>query len=126
MAVASDGKQFSIAVAGLDSHEQPRLQPQPMAQNAKPPVRTAFGNLVAAITTIAVCDIALGLTFPLLSLLLERRGVPAWIIGLNAAMSPLGIIVAGPFIPAAVGLLGARQLCYVTMFAMVALLMGFF
>lgn len=97
-----------------------------MAQEATPRVRSAFGNLVAAITTIAVCDIAFGLTFPLLSLLLERRGVPAWIIGLNAAMSPLGIIVAGPLIPAAVRLLGARRLGYLTMFAMAALLMGFF
>jgi MFS family permease len=97
-----------------------------MAHSAAPPVRSAFGNLVAAITTIAVCDIAFGLTFPLLSLLLERRGVPAWIIGLNAAMSPLGIIIAGPVIPAAVRYLGARRIGYLTMFAMAALLMGFF
>jgi MFS family permease len=97
-----------------------------MSQRAASPVRSAFGNLVAAITTIAVCDIAFGLTFPLLSLLLERRGVPAWIIGLNAAMSPLGIIIAGPLIPAAVRRAGARRLGYLTMFAMAALLLGFF
>lgn len=97
-----------------------------MSQSAAPPVRSAFGNLVAAISTIAVCDIAFGLTFPLLSLLLERRGVPAWIIGLNAAMSPLGIIIAGPLIPSAVRLTGARRIGYLTIFIMAALLMGFF
>src|SRR5688572_28059500 len=97
-----------------------------MSQGAAPPVRSAFGNLVAAISTIAVCDIAFGLTFPLLSLLLERRGVPAWIIGLNSAMSPLGIILAGPVIPAAVRLFGARQLALFTLFGMALLLMGFY
>src|SRR5687768_14243538 len=97
-----------------------------MSQSAAPPVRSAWGNLVAAIATIAVCDIAFGLTFPLLSLLLERRGVPAWIIGLNAAMSPLGIIIAGPLIPTAVRLTGARRVGYLTIFIMAALLMGFF
>ncbi len=97
-----------------------------MAHSAAPPVRSAFGNLVAAIATIAVCDIAFGLTFPLLSLLLERRGVPAWIIGLNAAMSPLGIIIAGPIIPAAVRLIGARRLGHSSIFAMAGLLIGFF
>jgi MFS family permease len=85
-----------------------------------------MGNLIAAIATIAVCDIAFGLTFPLLSLLLERRGVPAWIIGLNSAMSPLGIILAGPVIPAAVRLFGARQLALFTLFGMALLLMGFY
>jgi MFS family permease len=97
-----------------------------MPQIAAQPLRSQRGNLVAAITTIAVCDLAFGLTFPLLSLLLERRGVPAWIIGVNAAMSPLGIIIAGPFIPAAARWLGARRLGYFTIFGMAALLMSFY
>jgi MFS family permease len=97
-----------------------------MPQIAAQPLRSQRGNLVAAITTIAVCDIAFGLTFPLLSLLLERRGVPAWIIGVNAAMSPLGIIIAGPLIPAAARWLGARRLGYFTIFGMAALLMSFY
>ena len=126
MAVASGAKHISIAVAGLDTQERPRLHAWLMAHSAAPPVRSAFGNLVAAIATIAVCDIAFGLTFPLLSLLLERRGVPAWIIGLNAAMSPLGIIITGPIIPGAVRLIGARRLGHSTIFAMAGLLIGFF
>jgi MFS family permease len=97
-----------------------------MSHIAAQPVRTQRGNLVAAIATIAVCDIAFGLTFPLLSLLLERRGIPAWIIGLNAAMSPLGVIIAGPFIPAAVRLIGARPVAQIVLFGVAALLLAFY
>ncbi|HEY7748587.1 MAG TPA: MFS transporter [Aestuariivirgaceae bacterium] len=97
-----------------------------MSRVAAQPFRSRRGNLVAAIATIAVCDIAFGLTFPLLSLLLEQRGVPAWIIGLNSAMSPLGIIIAGPFIPAAVRIVGARRLGHLTIFGMAGLLISFY
>lgn len=97
-----------------------------MSQIAAQPVRSQWGNLVAAIATIAVCDIAFGLTFPLLALLLEQRGVSAWIIGLNSAMSPLGIIVAGPFIPAAVRIIGARRLGHITIAGMAVLLISFY
>jgi MFS family permease len=90
------------------------------------PARSQWGSLVAAIATIAVCDIAFGLTFPLLSLLLERRGIPAWVIGLNAAMSPLGVIVAGPLIPAAVRLIGARLVAQIALLGVAALLLAFY
>jgi hypothetical protein len=49
-----------------------------MSHNAAKPARSQRNNLIAAIATIAVCDIAFGLTFPLMSVLLEERGVPAW------------------------------------------------
>ncbi len=39
------------------------------------------------------------MTYPLLSLMLEERGVAANIIGLNSAMMPLGILIFSPFIP---------------------------
>jgi MFS family permease len=70
------------------------------------------GDLVAAIATIAACDIALGLTFSLLPLILDARGVPAWLIGANAAMGPLGITCAGPFLPRIVRRFGARLLVF--------------
>jgi len=85
-----------------------------MSHAAAKPIGSQRNNLIAAIATIAVCDIAFGLTFPLMSFLLDERGVPAWIIGLNAAMSPLGIIVAGPFIPAVTRRLGAQRLVRAT------------
>ena len=56
-------------------------------------------NLVAAIAMVFVCDAALGLTYPLLNVIMEARGVDAWLIGINSAMGPLGIIAAGLVLP---------------------------
>jgi MFS family permease len=88
-------------------------------------VNSRYGNLVAAIATIAVCDIAMGLTFQLVPLLMEARGVPAWIIGLNAAMGPLGILVAGPFLPAIVKRIGAKRVAVASIALVLAALAGF-
>lgn len=52
-------------------------------------------NLSAAIAAITVFGFALGLMFPLLSLLMEKQGVPPQVIGYNNAMQPFGILVAG-------------------------------
>lgn len=81
-----------------------------------------YGNLVAAIATIASCDIALGFTFQLLPILMEMQRIPAWIIGLNAAMGPIGILLAGPFLPRVISRFGAKRVAYVAvMFTMAAL-----
>ena len=48
---------------------------------------------------VFVCDMALGLTYPLLNVIMEARGVDAWLIGINSAMGPLGIIAAGLVLP---------------------------
>ncbi|WP_162913122.1 MFS transporter [Rhodospirillaceae bacterium SYSU D60014] len=55
--------------------------------------------IIAVIACVSVFDVTLGLTYPLLSLILEARGVEAATIGLNAAMTPLGIILSAPIIP---------------------------
>ena len=72
-------------------------------------------SLVASIATIVAVDIAIGLTFPLLALVLEGRGVDARTIGLNAAMSPLGIILAGPFIPRITARFGGKRVALAAM-----------
>ena len=54
-----------------------------------------------------------GPDFQLLPLLMEQRGVPAWIMGLNAAMGPLGILLAGPFLPRIVARVARRRVVYV-------------
>src|SRR5215208_5727416 len=102
-----------------------QVEPFAMSHVAAKTVRSQRSNLIAAIATIAVCDIALGLTFPLMSFLLDERGVPAWIIGLNAAMSPLGIIVAGPFIPAVTRRVGAHRLAQITIIGTAYTLLAF-
>ena len=49
------------------------------------------------------------MTYPLLSLMLEERGVSADIIGLNSAMMPLGILIFSPLIPFFTKRLGSRR-----------------
>jgi MFS family permease len=83
-----------------------------------------YGNLVAAIATIGCCDIAMGLTLQLLPLLLEKNGIPAWIIGLNAAMGPIGILVAGPFLPRIIGNMGTKKAAYIIIALMIASLLA--
>lgn len=65
-------------------------------------------NLLAAISAITVFGFTLGLMFPLLSLILEQRGVSAQVIGYNTAMQPLGIILSILAIPAMVRRFGAK------------------
>ena len=67
-------------------------------------------NLTAAVAAIAIFGFALGLMFPLLSLILAGRGYSDDVIGLNAAMSPIGILVASLMIPALVRRLGTQGL----------------
>ena len=51
-----------------------------------------------------------GVTYPLLSFILERPGTSPGLIGLSAAMTPLGFIVSAPFTPALAGRVGGARL----------------
>ena len=73
-----------------------------------------YRTIVAAIAAIACCDIAMGLTLQLLPLLMEQNKTPAWIMGLNAAMAPLGILLGGPFLPRVVSHLGSKRVVYLS------------
>jgi len=68
---------------------------------------------VAACCAITVFGLAFGMTYPLLSLMLEERGVPANVIGLNSAMMPLGILIFSPLIPKFSFHLGSKRLAIV-------------
>ncbi|NKB62884.1 MAG: MFS transporter [Gammaproteobacteria bacterium] len=70
-------------------------------------------NLVAACSAISVFGLAFGMTYPLLSLILESRGVSTDMIGLNSAMMPIGILLFSPFIPFATRHLGARNVAII-------------
>ncbi|WP_373502472.1 MFS transporter [Aestuariivirga sp.] len=82
------------------------------------------GNLVAAIAAVSACDIAFGLTLQLIPLLMEREGWPAWAIGLNAAMAPVGILLAGPFMPRILGNSGTKRAAFVIVAILVASLVA--
>lgn len=57
-------------------------------------------SLIAVISCISVVGMGLGVSIPLLALMMERNGVPASLIGLNTAMPALATFVLTPFIPA--------------------------
>jgi MFS family permease len=71
--------------------------------------RSRMGIIIAALATVGACDIAFGLTLQLMPLLMNERGWPAWAIGLNSAMGPIGILMAGPFLPRIIARVGTKR-----------------
>ena len=67
-------------------------------------------NLIAACAAITVFGLAFGMTYPLLSLILEGRGVSTGMIGINSAMMPMGILLFSSIIPVAAKRFGSRNL----------------
>jgi Cyanate permease len=53
-------------------------------------------SLFAAISAITAVGIAIGLGLPLLSIILEKRGIPSTLIGLNSAMAGVAAMIAAP------------------------------
>jgi MFS family permease len=66
-------------------------------------------NLIAACAAITVFGFAFGMSYPLLSLILESRGVSSDMIGINSAMMPIGILLFTSVIPVAAKRFGARN-----------------
>ncbi|MBS3652444.1 MFS transporter [Pseudaminobacter sp. 19-2017] len=69
-----------------------------------------WASMAAIIATVSVFAVAQGLTYPLLSFILERQGTSTGLIGLSAAMTPLGFIVSAPLIPMLVRRVGGARL----------------
>nr|WP_223216560.1 MFS transporter [Rhizobium mesosinicum] len=88
------------------------LQPGMAAE--RPPIpqqdRMPMAAMAGIIATVTVFAVAQGLTYPLLSFILERQGTASGLIGLSAAMTPTGFIVSAPFIPALSRQVGAARL----------------
>lgn len=55
--------------------------------------------LVAIMVTSTLIGTTLSFSYPLLSIVLERHGVPAGLIGLNAALSGLAVFLFAPWLP---------------------------
>jgi MFS family permease len=64
-----------------------------------------------------VFGFAFGMTYPLLSLILESRGVTSDLIGINSAMLPIGILLFSPLIPVLAARFGARNVAIVAALA---------
>ena len=69
--------------------------------------------------------VTIGALSPLISIILEERGVSAVINGLNGAMSPLAIILSAPFMPRLIARIGAVRATLLGLFG-VALLIPVF
>ncbi|MCA2407952.1 MFS transporter [Rhizobium leguminosarum bv. viciae 248] len=72
--------------------------------------RIPWAAMAGIIATVTVFAVAQGLTYPLLSFILERQGTTSGLIGLSAAMTPLGFILSAPFIPALSRRVGGARL----------------
>ena len=68
-----------------------------------------WAAITGVIATVSVFAIAQGLSYPLLSFILQRQGVSPAIIGLSAAMTPVGFILSSPLIPALARRFGAGR-----------------
>ncbi|MFJ8011217.1 MFS transporter [Streptomyces sp. NPDC096339] len=64
--------------------------------------RRGRAEAVGPIVIIGVFGVTLGITYPLFSLMLERQGASSSLVGLNGAMTPLGMVLSAPLVPAAV------------------------
>lgn len=53
-------------------------------------------SLIAAVSAISAVGIAIGLGLPLLSIILEKRGISSTMIGLNSAMAGIAAMAAAP------------------------------
>ena len=66
-------------------------------------------SLAAAIACISVFSITTGFASPLISLILESRGVSRSVIGTMASVPSFAILVSTPFIPRVVAWIGIRR-----------------
>ena len=82
-------------------------------------------NLIAACAAICVFGLAFGMTYPLLSLILESRGVSVRMIGINSAMMPIGILLFSPVISIVARKFGSRNVAIAAALATSILLISY-
>ncbi|MDF1634822.1 MFS transporter [Mycoplana sp. MJR14] len=69
----------------------------PKSGTSSTPDSIHWRSLIAAMASIAAVGIAIGLGLPLLSIIMEKRGIPTTLIGLNSAMAGVAAMVCAPF-----------------------------
>jgi MFS family permease len=72
-------------------------------------VRARRASLFAILTACTAYGLGMGLTLPLLALILERKGVPGAINGLNLATGGFAALVVTPFTPRLIKRFGSAQ-----------------
>ena len=80
--------------------------------------------MVALLSVSLGAGLMIGITMPLLSMLLELRGTDTLLIGLNAAMSTFAILLTGPFLPLAIRRFGTLPVMYLSIVFGIAVLLA--
>ena len=65
-----------------------------------------MASIVACIVAMMTMSITLGLSWPLLAIVLENRGVPTWLNGLSASSQMLAVLAIMPVAPRLIGRFG--------------------
>lgn len=66
-------------------------------------------GIIACIAATTTITITLGLSWPLLAIVLERQGVPTWLNGLSASAQMTAILAVAPLGPRLIGWLGVTR-----------------
>ena len=110
--------QASVAAAPLPEEMQP--------QGAGVVERVDVFALAAVISGITGVGVALSLSLPLLSVVLEQRGIsPVW-IGVNTATAGIAAVTALPFVTGLARRFGTARIIAVAFLTMAVTLMGFY
>ncbi|KQT60439.1 MULTISPECIES: MFS transporter [unclassified Aureimonas] len=80
----------------------------------------------AAIASISAVGIALGLGLPLLSVILEERGISPTMIGFNSAVAGVASLVAAPLVTPIARHIGVRTTMVLSILAAAASALGFY
>ena len=94
--------------------------------NVKRPEKVDLWGAAAAIATISAVGVAVGLSFPLLSFMMEQRGYSSTIIGANTAMAGIASIISVPFVNPLARRIGLVATLVLAAVISAASLMGFF
>jgi len=78
------------------------------AQAAAPPGRVGWTLAAHFVSSLSI-GIAIGGMVPLIALTLEHRGVDPVLIGVNSAITSLGVIAAAPLVPTVIRRFGAAE-----------------
>lgn len=70
---------------------------QPQSGTSGPLEHIHWRSLIAAVAAISAVGIAIGLGLPLLSIIMEKRGISPTMIGINSAMAGIAAMAAAPF-----------------------------
>lgn len=85
-----------------------------------------YRGAIAAIATISSVGVAIGLSYPLLSFLLEQRGYSSTLIGANTAAAGIASIIAAPLVNPVARKLGAVNTLVLAAVIASASLIGFY